>query len=62
MTVAEVVARYRRFAADWYSIAQLSDDPAGKLSALDMALAWLELAERTLRMKRSRSLRSARDH
>jgi hypothetical protein len=38
-------ALYRRHAADCIKIARVSSDACGKLSLLDMALAWLALAE-----------------
>lgn len=47
MTPAELAARYRRYAADCYSIARLCDDMGGKLSALEMAAAWLDLAQQS---------------
>jgi ABC-type cobalamin transport system ATPase subunit len=47
MTPAELAMRYRRYAADCYSIAQLCDDPGGKLSALETAVAWLDLAQQS---------------
>lgn len=49
MTPADLAARYRRYAADCYSIAQLCDDPGGKLSALEMAAAWHDLAQQSVK-------------
>jgi len=45
MTPSEVAALYRGYAAKCTLLAQTLDDSAGKLALIDMAQAWLSLAD-----------------
>jgi hypothetical protein len=45
MALADPAARYRDYAANCVVIAQMLADVAGKLSLIDMAQAWITLAE-----------------
>jgi hypothetical protein len=45
MTPDELVAHYRRYAAECLAIAKDTPDRRGKLGLLDMAQAWLALAD-----------------
>jgi hypothetical protein len=45
MTPAELATRYRLYAADCIRLAQSIAEAAGKLSLLNMAQAWVALAE-----------------
>lgn len=45
MALADPAARYRDYAANCVVIARMLPDVAGKLSLIDMAQAWITLAE-----------------
>lgn len=45
MQRAELVQRYRSYAARCLKISRNISDPAGKLMLLEMAQSWLKLAE-----------------
>ena len=47
MTPAELAARYRAYAAQCLIVAQSHDEPGEKLALIDMAQAWITLAEQT---------------
>lgn len=49
MTAAELATRYRLHAADCIKLAQSIAEAAGKLSLLDMAQAWIALAEQAVK-------------
>lgn len=49
MSPRELAARYREFAAKCVTVAQRMETPAEKLALLDMAQAWLLLAEQALK-------------
>jgi hypothetical protein len=45
MPGAELIARYRSYAAKCIKISRNTSDPIGKLVLLEMAQTWLKLAE-----------------
>jgi hypothetical protein len=49
MTANELAARYRGYAADCIKVAAGLTDPANKLMLLNMAAAWIALAEQAER-------------
>jgi len=52
MGPSEVASRYREYAAKCVAVAQNLQDTAEKVSMLDMAQAWIKLAELALRNER----------
>ncbi len=58
MSSSDVVAAYRLHAAHCIEIAQKSSDPKSKLVLLDMAQAWLKLAEQNNRISEAGALQA----